>query len=630
MSTISEKLTAATAWAVLGLLGLLALLAPIQACAVQTFIPAGGYALRTTTLTTLLTAEFTSNGSNGFLILASLPIYNGNTQTIQLTVTLSEASDAFTAKQQTFAVPAQSTFTYAVVIPSVTGLSAGSYTARVRVQQNTNAPLQFLPAGYLGVFSDQGVPGSVLTALGVEGQEQTGATQLFAITGAATGDCDGNTPCIDSTDNVHTWVLPNAASSKTGFVSTGAQTFNGLKTFIQGVSSPDSGGSSERFGTGTQADATSATAVGASAFVGSSATNGTAIGRGASVQGAQSTNLGASTDDNSNGDCLIAGYNSECSGAGGTAMGSGVTAAASGTAIGFGASAAANAVCVGAGANCVSSSGIGVGYGAAPLTGICLGNSCAAGANTFVAGSASQAMSTVYFGKGSTSSSATAVTISGTGGSGTNNAGAKVAVRGGPGTGTGIGGDVELTVCPAGSSGTTLNTATCEVAVKASGQNADVQLVANKATFSDTGPLLKLTDCDNTNNQCLQIAEQTAPNSYGVMNEDTDVSPFDSQNLTAAGNTLAVQHNRNVYLTADSSYTLSSEPTVAVGLDGQVVCFWNVDGAATITLHDDGDGGVASNLQLGAGTRALAQNDGLCLVYVGVLGDWLEQGFFNN
>lgn len=123
-----------------------------------------------------------------------------------------------------------------------------------------------------------------------------------------------------------------------------------------------------------------------------------------------------------------------------------ITNGANNTAIGSSASTSTGVqnVVVGSGANVSggSAGAIAIGYQAAASGnfGIALGQSSAATANTFVAGSAAGFTADVYFGKGITNTSATAYTIHGTGGSGSDNVGGNLILAPGIGTGTANGG----------------------------------------------------------------------------------------------------------------------------------------------------------------------------------------------
>ena len=98
------------------------------------------------------------------------------------------------------------------------------------------------------------------------------------------------------------------------------------------------------------------------------------------------------------------------------------------------------------------------------------------------------------------------------------------------------------------------------------------------------------------------------------------------QAITAATNTIA--SNGYMRLTANASYTMTSTPTIANGLDGEIVILVNADTVDTITLQDQGTL-AGSNLRLGAATRALGPRDSIILIYDAVVGDWVELAYSN-
>jgi len=100
-----------------------------------------------------------------------------------------------------------------------------------------------------------------------------------------------------------------------------------------------------------------------------------------------------------------------------------------------------------------------------------------------------------------------------------------------------------------------------------------------------------------------------------------------TQNITAVTNTL-VPNGGRLKLTADASYTLTSAPTIADGVDGEEIEIMNVDTVDVITLQDQGTL-PSSNLRLAASTRALGPRDNIRLRYDSVVADWVEIGFVN-
>lgn len=120
--------------------------------------------------------------------------------------------------------------------------------------------------------------------------------------------------------------------------------------------------------------------------------------------------------------------------------------------------------CVGSSAGDTITSGTGnvtIGYGSDTAANnsagaIAIGIDAVAASNTFVSGSATQAITNVHFGEGTTDGTPLSYTINGTGGSGTDIAGAGIVLAGGKGTGTGNAGYVGVQFPKQLATGTTL------------------------------------------------------------------------------------------------------------------------------------------------------------------------------
>lgn len=116
--------------------------------------------------------------------------------------------------------------------------------------------------------------------------------------------------------------------------------------------------------------------------------------------------------------------------------------------------------------------------------------------------------------------------------------------------------------------------------------------------------------------------------SIGIRNADRTVwTPVANTAITAVSGTIR-RDATLVTLTANNSYTLTSAPTIADGVDGQELIVLNVDTTDTITIQDQGTL-ANSNLRLGATTRALQPRDSIRLIYSSTIGDWVEVGFTN-
>jgi len=107
--------------------------------------------------------------------------------------------------------------------------------------------------------------------------------------------------------------------------------------------------------------------------------------------------------------------------------------------------------------------------------------------------------------------------------------------------------------------------------------------------------------------------------SVGLTNSGKDIRTPTAKSITAASDTIPIT-GPVVKITLDANYTLTSQPTIANGTDGQVLIIVNVDGADTLTLND----GVDYNLRLNASTVALGPRDALTLLYSSDLTDWIQ------
>lgn len=119
-----------------------------------------------------------------------------------------------------------------------------------------------------------------------------------------------------------------------------------------------------------------------------------------------------------------------------------------------------------------------------------------------------------------------------------------------------------------------------------------------------------------------------ATTNIGIRNASPYVAtPSTAQNITAVGNTI-LANAEVVQLTANNSYTLTSAPTIANGVDGQLLTIVNVDSTDVITLQDQGTL-ASSNLRLSATTIALGPLDSIQLMYSSTVGDWIQIGQTN-
>ncbi|MDD5750127.1 MAG: hypothetical protein PHU56_00545 [Candidatus Pacebacteria bacterium] len=114
-----------------------------------------------------------------------------------------------------------------------------------------------------------------------------------------------------------------------------------------------------------------------------------------------------------------------------------------------------------------------------------------------------------------------------------------------------------------------------------------------------------------------------------VVDDDLQITgqtQFVATSTQTVSTTTAVQVGGATYvtLTATSSVILSSAPTIADGVNGQIVIIRGASTTATVTVQDQ-DTLASSNLQLGSTNRQLGNGDTLALMFNGT--DWVELWF---
>lgn len=109
-------------------------------------------------------------------------------------------------------------------------------------------------------------------------------------------------------------------------------------------------------------------------------------------------------------------------------------------------------------------------------------------------------------------------------------------------------------------------------------------------------------------------------------------TPSTTQSITA--NTDAILANAGVVVINNTTgfginLNTGGAATIANGATGQILYIIGASGMASVTLNDQDSQG-ASNLQLGAASRAITASDVLQLIYDSTTGDWLEVSFATN
>ncbi len=94
---------------------------------------------------------------------------------------------------------------------------------------------------------------------------------------------------------------------------------------------------------------------------------------------------------------------------------------------------------------------------------------------------------------------------------------------------------------------------------------------------------------------------------------------------TVVAGTAIVADYELVQLNSTGNVTMTAAPTIADGIDGQMLTLLNVDSADTITLQDQGTL-ANSNLRLMAAAVAIGPRGSIQLVYSATIGDWVQSG----
>lgn len=98
-----------------------------------------------------------------------------------------------------------------------------------------------------------------------------------------------------------------------------------------------------------------------------------------------------------------------------------------------------------------------------------------------------------------------------------------------------------------------------------------------------------------------------------------------SNTQTLAAGTAILANAEFLKIQSTGNVTLTATPTIANGIDGQMLTILNVDSADTITLQDQGTLAL-SNLRLTAATVALGPRQSIQLMYSLLIGDWVQVG----
>lgn len=380
-------------------LGILALVAlwPFQAGALQTFLPAGGYALSTSSevqLEDLESAIVVSSTGASYFLLASIDASNYGGIDCGLRVELHNVSGAIPDGVVTSTIPGGMTRTVQVPInASGATFGLGPQIFQVFVTKTCNTSMSFAATSYLGIFNGE-APGGVIGTINGDGAfEQTLLVDSPATDLEITDDGSGQ-----HTIHLHM----NGAGSETVRIGNDA--------------------------TATQLGAIS-------------------IGEGAANAGQKSILIGRNSVSNADNQVVIG----ENTGAGGEGtVGIGHLHGFNGT--------CDDGVIIGGGANCTGLHGIGIGFSAAPSAScIAIGSDATCGATGVITmGNVTDSWSDVFLVLGGRLSlpAPPDVEVVPSAATGTNIAGADMSIAGGNRTGNQLGGSILFRTSSAGTSGT--------------------------------------------------------------------------------------------------------------------------------------------------------------------------------
>ncbi len=155
-----------------------------------------------------------------------------------------------------------------------------------------------------------------------------------------------------------------------------------------------------------------------------------------------------------------------------------------------------------------------------------------------------------------------------------------------------------------------------------------VRGVGTAAATTDSFGLQIFSSLLGTNRYGIDIQQTTGGTiNIGLRNAgNTAFTPSTIQTLAAA--TAIVANATVVQINSVGAVVSTAAPTVADGVDGQILIIINVDTVDTITLSDQGTL-ANSNLRLAVALTALGPRDSLILMYNASIGDWVQIGQTN-
>lgn len=146
----------------------------------------------------------------------------------------------------------------------------------------------------------------------------------------------------------------------------------------------------------------------------------------------------------------------------------------------------------------------------------------------------------------------------------------------------------------------------------------------NRIGIGTTAPDTALEVVGTASGDVLHAQSQLRASGATVLDGTLTLSPSAVQTITAATNTI-LANAAMIELDPNADYTMTSAPTIADGVIGQMLVITADSTETNKVVLQDQDTLASSNLQLGSTAREIAAKKMLTLIFDGV--DWVEVGY---
>lgn len=147
---------------------------------------------------------------------------------------------------------------------------------------------------------------------------------------------------------------------------------------------------------------------------------------------------------------------------------------------------------------------------------------------------------------------------------------------------------------------------------------------ADRVGIGTTAPDSKLEVVGTASGDVLHAQAQLRSSGATVLDGSLTLSPSAAQSITAATNTIVVSAAM-IELDPNADYTMTSAPTIADGVIGQMVIITADNTETNKVILQDQDTLASSNLQLGSTAREITAKKMLTLIFDGM--DWVEMAY---